>query len=580
MAFESMQYWIPDVPNDEKPVNGFVYESFEDAKTMYKDYADKAGFAPRLSTLTRKNGEVTHRYIVCNKSGDPKNKPVGTLGGGISKIRRNIKVTNCLACVKFQVIPGTSSYRLYEFVEAHNHQLLEHVNKDLSRARQELQCRKKLLSDSNFRRDMSDYVGKSDAKMLIDKLNQKKRDLPNFSFEYKCVEGSDMFESVFWADEIAKINYDVFGDVLAMDAVYGTNKCKMIFVPFSGLDHHKNHVFFGGGLLSSETIDAYSWVIESFLKAHVKQPQLVITHDDDDLKEAIALTLPQSAHRLCMLHTMYNSPLEISEDILENTGFMKRLHKLVNNTYVSPDEFEESWKKLIYECKLDENKRLHDMFEIRERWVPAYFKHIPMCYLVKAWNSSFWVQSHRANTLVQFLLCFEHEMEELLLNQRQLDYVTNTTTPMWWTHLPIERYAAKVYTRTVFADVQKEIWKGIWSCYIISMVSQQGRKVCVIKHDNKQITTEFEVIIDLEDHTMVCSCMNFVRIGYLCRHIFCVLKHLPVNEIPDRYVLRRWKRDAVPADLLRKHVKASVNDALNSEALRTTVMESLGGGDT
>lgn len=85
----------------------------------------------------------------------------------------------------------------------------------------------------------------------------------------------------------------------------------MVFVPFSGLDHHKNHVFFGGGLLSSETIEAYSWVIKSFLKAHVKQPRLVISHDDDDLKEAIALILPQSAHRLCMLHTMYNSPLEV-----------------------------------------------------------------------------------------------------------------------------------------------------------------------------------------------------------------------------------------------------------------------------
>lgn len=219
-----MQYWIPDVSSDEKPVKGVVYELFEDAKTMYKDYADKAGFVPRLSTLKRKNGEVTHRYIVCNKSGVPKHKPVGTMDGGISKIRKNVKVTNCLACVKFQVIPGTTNYRLYEFVEPHNHQLLEHVNKDLIRARQELRCRKKLLSNSNFRRDLGDYVGESDAQMLINKLNQKKRDLPNFSFEYKCVDGTDTLESVFWADEIAKINYDVFGDVLALDAIYGTNK--------------------------------------------------------------------------------------------------------------------------------------------------------------------------------------------------------------------------------------------------------------------------------------------------------------------------------------------------------------------
>ncbi|KAJ0536892.1 putative transcription factor FAR family [Helianthus annuus] len=224
---------------------------------MYEDYADKAGFATRLSTVKKKKGEITHRYIVCNKSGKPSTND--TVLYGISKTPGNIKVTGCSARIKFKVIPGTSTYTVYEFVEPHNHELLEAENKELTKARQRLQCRKQLMSNPNFRRDVSEFVGDADAQMLVDRLNKAKRTLPNFSFDYSCV-GSEL-AFLFWADEIAKINFDAFGDVLAINVTYGTNKYKMVFVSFTGFDHHKKCVIFGGGLLSSEATESYNLLL-------------------------------------------------------------------------------------------------------------------------------------------------------------------------------------------------------------------------------------------------------------------------------------------------------------------------------
>ena len=56
----------------------------------------------------------------------------------------------------------------------------------------------------------------------------------------------------------------------------------------------------------------------------------------------------------------------------------------------------------------------------------------------------------------------------------------------------------------------------------------------------------------MSDGTMVCSCMNFARFGYLCRHIFCVMKGKGIEVIPEKYILRRWKRDILPPDVRKR----------------------------
>ena len=50
----------------------------------------------------------------------------------------------------------------------------------------------------------------------------------------------------------------------------------MVFVPFTGVDNHKNCVTLGASLLDGESIPAYKWVLEAFLKTFSKQPKLVV----------------------------------------------------------------------------------------------------------------------------------------------------------------------------------------------------------------------------------------------------------------------------------------------------------------
>lgn len=85
----------------------------------------------------------------------------------------------------------------------------------------------------------------------------------------------------------------------------------MIFVPFTGVDHHKKCVTFGAGLIYDETIESYKWLLDKFLKTHKKQPKLVLTDQDAAVKQAVRAVFDQSIHRLCMWHIVKKIPLKV-----------------------------------------------------------------------------------------------------------------------------------------------------------------------------------------------------------------------------------------------------------------------------
>ncbi|XP_022031987.1 protein FAR1-RELATED SEQUENCE 1-like [Helianthus annuus] len=267
-----------------------------------------------LSTTKKsKDGTVRLRYVLCSRSGKPNCQNVDSmLLKSSSKLPRssNYKVSDCKAKIKVKVFNGYPGLRLYEFVESHNHPLVSIENMDLTRKRRQLE-----FSDQDF----------------IHRLSLAKVGL---STAFKMYN--------------------------------------MIFVPFTGVDHHKNCVTFAAALLYDETIESFTWMLEQFLEAHGKQPRLVLTDQDPAMKQAIAKVFNESVHRLCMWHIMDKHPHKIDGDVLQNTNLRVRIHKLVWNVFIAPATFEKRWELLTNDCNLQRHKWLFDMFSIRDQWVPVY----------------------------------------------------------------------------------------------------------------------------------------------------------------------------------------------------------------
>nr|KAJ0194419.1 hypothetical protein LSAT_V11C800440710 [Lactuca sativa] len=280
------------------------------------EYAEIGGFDVRLSTQSRKRNS-------------------------------NSRAIGCQAKIIFESVYGSPDYKVFQFDELHNHPLEK--TSDLKKARQMSYSEKefivrastskigptmahklraslrggyefvkpKVVDYKNLTRDINRVIGYKDAQMIVNTMNYRRAHYPNYSFKFNCQD--DVLDCMFWADEMEKAYYAKFGDVISFDATFRTNKYRMVFVPFTAIDHHKKSVTVGSGLLSNESIESYSWLLKEFLKTHGKEPTLVLTDQDAAIKQAIE---------------------NISDDLFTNTDFRKRFSKLVWDINMKPDVFE------------------------------------------------------------------------------------------------------------------------------------------------------------------------------------------------------------------------------------------------
>ncbi|GKC90264.1 FAR1 DNA binding domain, zinc finger, SWIM-type, MULE transposase domain containing protein [Tanacetum coccineum] len=383
-------------------------------------------------------------------------------------------------------------------------------------------------------------------------------------------------ENLLIEAEIEELDDVNINEDVEANAILEPGKYDMVFVPFTGIDNHLKCVNFGSGMLLREDTEAYTWLLTSFMTAHEKQPTMVVMDQGGAMKRAIEAVLTESTHRLCMWHIMQKVPATICLEIYDETDFKERFGKLVWNMFMEPLEFEGKWSKLVEDFGLQNHKWMTKMFDLRHMWLPAYFIHSPLFGLMRTTsrseseNAFFKNFTNHGSTLVNFMMCFESAMERQCYKQEVLDFRTFDSAPKFHTKLTIEIHACKVYTRTISLLVQKEIYEGCWACQIQEFKKEEGYEIVKVRDiiagayrtlyieegketmiQEKDKVVDYKVVRNPKDGSVKCTYRHFLRYGFLCRHVFCVLKNCNIEVILKRYILRRWRRDLIPPSLRR-----------------------------
>ncbi|XP_024962992.1 protein FAR1-RELATED SEQUENCE 5-like [Cynara cardunculus var. scolymus] len=508
---EGIKFFIPKVDDALKPNMKAQYANINEVERMYRAYADNAGFDVRMHVKkTNNNGEIQTRWFVCSREGNPKKKDFDSLymQPGERRYRNtNIKRCGCNACIRIHLTKDRSCYEIYEFVEAHNHALFNNNDRRFSRKNRQMKYTdfKSVLNSSSYK------VGARRAHRIQTALNGGFEHTRIFEIDFKNFKRDAELSAIFWADEIARINYKEFGDVISFDGTFRTNKHAMIFVPFMAVDNDKAVVVVGSALISGETIDNFTWVLEAFLKCHAKQPVFVITDQCSAMKQAIP---------------------KVSVALNHDPMFNKVINKFVWNIHIGPSEFESRWNEMIDKYNLAGDTWFTETYEIRHSWIPAYYKDTPMSGLMKT--------TSRSETI-----------EKQIYRQSVHETLTRTTNPKFVTPLRLESHASSIYSRNVFFDIQKEIKKAVWFCAIETVEGRDDFKSFVISHKAKRSADNITYLVgrNYSTNTVECNCNLFTRNGYLCRHAFKVLINDEVECIPKKYVLCRWKRELVPVQI-------------------------------
>ena len=147
----------------------------------------------------------------------------------------------------------------------------------------------------------------------------------------------------------------------------------MPFAPILGTNHHKQTIIFGAALIFNETIESFVWLFETFLTAMSgKHPSTIFTDQDAAMAGAVAYVFPNTSHRLCLFHIYVNAATHLAHVIHKHPE--KFLLDFKRCVYEDRSEaiFIEKWNELLSEYKLEENKWMENLYDLRKKWAAVY----------------------------------------------------------------------------------------------------------------------------------------------------------------------------------------------------------------
>ncbi|XP_019184816.1 PREDICTED: protein FAR1-RELATED SEQUENCE 5-like [Ipomoea nil] len=367
----------------------------------------------------------------------------------------------------------------------------------------------------NFKRDLMAYIRGGDAQLITEKFLHKKELWSSFFFDYD-VDEYDQLSRVFWADPVARRNFACFGDVVSFDATYRTNRYKLVFVPFTGIDNHKKSVTFAAGLIAKEDVESYVWLLDNFKRAMGHEPTYIITDQDPAMRVAVPTVFKSARHRFCMWHIMSKVGDKVGSVVAKDQSFRRALNDVVWDESITIEEFESKWLGVMEAYGLSEHRWFRQMFDLRAFWILAFFRDLPMGGLLRttsrseSQNSSFGGCTNCHASLVEFFFHFEGAIDCQRHKQAKLNAACEGHLPVVKTPLAIERYAAAVYTITVFYEVQAEIVAGCFDCSVVSSAVDGVLKrvgvedtygVANSRGDSKQVWNDFYSCVALARHS-------------------------------------------------------------------------------
>ncbi|XP_042968141.1 protein FAR1-RELATED SEQUENCE 5-like [Carya illinoinensis] len=376
-------------------------------------------------------------------------------------------------------------------------------------------------------------------------------------------------KNVFWADARSRAAYQSFGDVITFDTTYLTNAYKMPFAPFVGVNHHGQSILFGCGLISNEDAHTFEWLFESWLKCMNDQPpNAIITDQDKAMQLAIARVFPSSRHRFCLWHILKKLPEKFGSHSQYNE-IKSSLHKCVYDS-LSENEFEEGWCEMLDTYDLRDNGWLGSLYVDRRFWVLAYVKctfwaGMSTTQRSEGMNAFFDDYVHSRTELKQFVEQYDSALMRKAENERIADFSSFNAEIPCISRYPIEKQFQKTYTIAKFKEVQEEFRGFLYLSH--SYLGGDGAKYEYVVADEIEVSDGFikrvnynVSVEEVDPLNITCSCKLFEFRGILCRHALRILAQLGKTEVPQKYILARWRKD-IKRDYL--NVKSSYEATSN-----------------
>ncbi|XP_057444179.1 protein FAR1-RELATED SEQUENCE 5-like [Lotus japonicus] len=570
---------IDDVANtlwdgiDDIEMKKFHFPNRQVAYEFYNLYARVKGFSVRKSKVFKtKKGQIVWQDFLCHKEGFREEKNIMR-----ENRQRETKVeTRCGCCAKMRIclVGESGRWHVASFVDCHNHAMLEGKQSSMLPAHRKLKegdilglnsMRKAGISTTQIYNLIADQSGgfdktnflKVDMKNQMTKQKQKEHcdakavlvylkglgsgDPGMFWSHHAHEEGK--LKQLFWADGISRMDFQVFGEVLAFDATYQKNKYGCPIVVLVGVNHHCQTIVFGTTVLTNEKEESYVWVLDQFLAAMKgKEPNAVITDGAPAMRNAITIILPRAHHRLCAWHLLQNAQRNVGD-----SNFVKGFKSCMLEN-LSVGHFKKKWTQLVSDLNLEDNAWVQGLYEKSHMWATClmrgkFFAGFQTTSRCEGMHSQIGRIVQSRNSLLEFVQYFERYVNYMRWTEVDAGYKSVVGDVVPKTNVrALEKCAANVYTRTVFLKLRPWLNSGS----VIKVAAIKETSSCMIYSMYKYCKPGKlrHVAHDVQLSTFRCSCQRMETFGFPYDHIIGLLVHLDIDVIPGSLILQRWCKAA------------------------------------
>ncbi|KAI8534595.1 hypothetical protein RHMOL_Rhmol10G0102500 [Rhododendron molle] len=286
----------------------------------------------------------------------------------------------------------------------------------------------------------------------------------------------------------------------------------------NGVNHHGQSILLGCGLILREDTSSFVWLFETWLACMSGcSPNAIITDQCKAMQNAISIVFLNARHRWCLWHILKKIPVKLNT--YEAYESIKSSLRNVVFDSLSVGEFEENWKNMIHTYQLGDNQWLSGLYEERHRWVPAFVKDIFWAGMSttqrsESMNAFFDGYVHSKTTLKEFVSQYENALRSKVLKEEKEDARSFNVQVKNVSPYGFENQFQEAYTIGKCKDFRTQL-AGKITCTLISVKTMDG--IC-----------EFEIEGDI--------------------------KCAKLNRVPEKYVLRRWRKN-----VMRSHTNVKIS---------------------
>ncbi|GJN28744.1 hypothetical protein PR202_gb16905 [Eleusine coracana subsp. coracana] len=250
------------------------------------------------------------------------------------------------------------------------------------------------------------------------------------------------------------------------------------------------------------------------------EPRCILTDEDSSIAAALRIVYPRTEHRLCRWHILRKHREALNALYANYEGLKDDLDSAINHP-LTVAEFESCWAAMLDKYSLHENVTLSSLYDLRRKWIPAFFKSVfcgRMTSTQRSESTNNMVKNDFADHMTSIHMFAKHmqrfiEKRKRAAGHETLQCQSRINSSSSW---QFEVQMSRAYSRAVFLKIRGTMKRC--GAYRVETDPTLGDHHYLVQHTSKSnryswSQHKFKVTANASNGSYMCECKTWEHTG-------------------------------------------------------------------